>query len=74
MRLGPIRASTSSGRRSRKSRSVAPYIHGETDPDETERLEKQARFLTRWILDDGVPARLQIQLHKYLWPGVERGV
>src|SRR5436853_477666 len=31
------------------------YIHGETDPKETERLEKQARFLTRWILD-GVEA------------------
>jgi ubiquinone/menaquinone biosynthesis C-methylase UbiE len=34
---------------------VPPYIHGETDPKETERLEKQARFLTRWILD-GVEA------------------
>jgi len=34
---------------------VARYIHGETDPKETERLEKQARFLTRWILD-GVEA------------------
>ena len=31
------------------------YIHGETDARETERLEKQARFLTRWILD-GVEA------------------
>src|SRR5438270_4940570 len=31
------------------------YIHGETDPDEIDRLEKQARFLTRWILD-GVEA------------------
>jgi ubiquinone/menaquinone biosynthesis C-methylase UbiE len=34
---------------------VAEYIHGGTDPKETERLEKQARFLTRWILD-GVEA------------------
>jgi ubiquinone/menaquinone biosynthesis C-methylase UbiE len=34
---------------------VASYIHGETDPKEIERLEKQARFLTRWILD-GVEA------------------
>ena len=31
------------------------YIHGDTDPAEIERLEKQARFLTRWILD-GVEA------------------
>ena len=27
----------------------------------------------RWILDDGLAVRLQVQLHKYLWPGVERG-
>jgi 7-carboxy-7-deazaguanine synthase len=30
--------------------------------------------LARWILDDGLAVRLQVQLHKYLWPGVERGV
>lgn len=27
------------------------YIHGETDTEEVTRLEKQARFLSRWILD-----------------------
>ena len=31
------------------------YIHGDTDAAESDRLEKQARFLTRWILD-GVEA------------------
>jgi 7-carboxy-7-deazaguanine synthase len=31
-------------------------------------------LLAQWILEDGVPARLQVQLHKYLWPGLERGV
>lgn len=30
--------------------------------------------LAQWMLEDGVPARLQIQLHKVLWPGVERGI
>ncbi len=30
--------------------------------------------LARWILDDGLRVRVQLQLHKYLWPGVERGV
>ena len=30
--------------------------------------------LGRWILDDGLPVRLQVQLHKYLWPGAGRGV
>ena len=39
-------------------------VHGELDPG----------VLGRWILEDGLPVRLQVQLHKYLWPGVERGV
>jgi 7-carboxy-7-deazaguanine synthase len=39
-------------------------VHGALDPGE----------LARWILDEGLRVRLQVQLHKYLWPGVERGV
>ena len=39
-------------------------VHGALDPG----------LLGRWILDDGLSVRLQVQLHKYLWPGVERGV
>ena len=39
-------------------------VHGELDPG----------VLGRWILEDGLPVRLQVQLHKYLWPGVARGV
>lgn len=39
-------------------------VHGQLDPG----------ALGRWILDDGLPVRLQVQLHKVLWPGVERGV
>jgi 7-carboxy-7-deazaguanine synthase len=39
-------------------------VHGVLDPG----------ALGRWILDDGLPVRLQVQLHKYLWPGVTRGV
>ncbi|UCE03360.1 MAG: 7-carboxy-7-deazaguanine synthase QueE [Candidatus Latescibacterota bacterium] len=30
--------------------------------------------LARWILDDALPVRYQLQLHKLIWPGVERGV
>lgn len=30
--------------------------------------------LARWVLDDRLPVRVQIQLHKVLWPGVTRGV
>jgi 7-carboxy-7-deazaguanine synthase len=39
-------------------------VHGELHPG----------VLGRWILEDGLPVRLQVQLHKYLWPGVARGV
>jgi 7-carboxy-7-deazaguanine synthase len=39
-------------------------VHGVLPPGE----------LAGWILEDGLPVRLQVQLHKYLWPGVERGV
>ena len=30
--------------------------------------------LAAWMLRDNLPIRLQLQLHKQLWPGVERGV
>jgi 7-carboxy-7-deazaguanine synthase len=39
-------------------------VHGRLDPG----------VLARWILEDALPVRLQVQLHKYLWPGVTRGV
>ncbi len=29
--------------------------------------------LAEWILDDQLPVRLQLQLHKFLWPDVVRG-
>ncbi len=32
-----------------------------------------ASKLAGWILEDGLLVRLQIQLHKHLWPGHERG-
>ena len=30
--------------------------------------------LARWVLEDGLPVRLQVQLHKILWPTADRGV
>jgi 7-carboxy-7-deazaguanine synthase len=46
-------------------RSVVLFspVHGGLAPGE----------LARWILEDGLAVRLQLQLHKYLWPGAERG-
>jgi 7-carboxy-7-deazaguanine synthase len=39
-------------------------VHGVLDPG----------ALARWVLDDGLDVRVQVQLHKYLWPGAGRGV
>ncbi len=30
--------------------------------------------LARWVLDDGLPVRMQLQIHKILWPQAMRGV
>jgi 7-carboxy-7-deazaguanine synthase len=30
--------------------------------------------LAGWILDDGLPVRLQLQAHKYIWGAQARGV
>lgn len=30
--------------------------------------------LARWMLEDALPARYQLQLHKIIWPDVDRGV
>jgi 7-carboxy-7-deazaguanine synthase len=38
--------------------------HGLLDPGE----------LAKWILEDALPARLQIQIHKYIWGADARGV
>jgi len=39
-------------------------VHGVLDP----------RTLSEWILADRLPARLQLQLHKYIWSPTTRGV
>lgn len=39
-------------------------VHGELDPTR----------LAEWMLADGIAATLQVQEHKRLWPGVEKGV
>jgi 7-carboxy-7-deazaguanine synthase len=30
--------------------------------------------LARWALEDGLRVRVSLQLHRFIWPGVERGV
>ncbi|MFQ5742887.1 MAG: radical SAM protein [Acidobacteriota bacterium] len=36
--------------------------------------ELAPHLLADWVLADGLPVRLQLQLHKIIWPGVERGI
>ncbi|MFA7348071.1 MAG: radical SAM protein [Desulfurivibrionaceae bacterium] len=31
-------------------------------------------LLAQWLMDDALPARIQLQLHTLLWPGMKRGV
>ena len=47
-----------------KAQVLLSPVFGELDP----------RELAEWILADRLPARLQIQLHKYLWDPNQRGV
>jgi 7-carboxy-7-deazaguanine synthase len=39
-------------------------VHGVLDP----------RTLSEWVLADGLPVRVQLQLHKYIWSPTTRGV
>jgi 7-carboxy-7-deazaguanine synthase len=39
-------------------------VHGALEP----------RLLSEWMLEDRLPARLQLQLHKFIWPADTRGV
>ena len=55
------------GRRALPNRCAAILfspVHGVLDP----------KTLSEWMLEDGVPARLQLQLHKYIWTPDTRGV
>jgi 7-carboxy-7-deazaguanine synthase len=36
--------------------------------------ELEPSLLASWILQEGLAVRLQIQLHKFLWPSAKRGV
>jgi 7-carboxy-7-deazaguanine synthase len=34
----------------------------------------EPKTLAEWILQDRLPVRLQLQLHKYIWDPSQRGV
>ncbi len=37
-------------------------------------MELDARDLVGWMLDDGLPARLSLQMHKFVWEPQKKGV
>jgi 7-carboxy-7-deazaguanine synthase len=39
-------------------------VHGELDP----------RLLSQWVIEDRLPVRVQLQVHKYIWSPDTRGV
>ena len=39
-------------------------VHGELEP----------RSVVEWMLEDALPARFQLQMHKHIWPSDARGV
>ena len=49
---------------SRAAAILLSPVHGVLEP----------RLLSEWMLADGVAARLQLQLHKYIWSPAARGV
>jgi 7-carboxy-7-deazaguanine synthase len=49
---------------SRAAAILLSPVHGELDP----------KMLAEWMLADRLPARLQLQLHKYIWDPTARGV
>jgi 7-carboxy-7-deazaguanine synthase len=48
----------------RRSPVLFSAVHETLDPGE----------MARWVLEDRLPVRVQLQMHKMLWPGVEKGV
>ncbi len=48
----------------RKFKTFFSPVYGQISPN----------ILAKWMIDDNVSARLQLQLHKILWPNANRGV
>ena len=49
---------------SRTAAVLISPVHGVLEP----------RTVSEWMLADRLPARLQLQLHKFIWPPTTRGV
>ena len=54
------------------ARDLAPRVNALLLSPVFGQLEPAA--LAAWILEDRIPARMQLQMHKQIWPGISRGV
>ena len=61
--------------RHRLAERVRQVLFSPVFPDPAGKWEGlNARELTEWILTDGLPVRLGLQLHKFIWDPAMKGV
>jgi 7-carboxy-7-deazaguanine synthase len=54
---------------------LSPAFHQAPSPLRTaDNMELDARDLVTWMLEDGLPARLSLQIHKFIWEPQKKGV
>ncbi|MGA8938920.1 MAG: radical SAM protein [Acidobacteriaceae bacterium] len=50
------------------------FLKNPTDQRSTDNCALDPRLLVEWMLADGLPARLSLQIHKYIWEPRKKGV
>jgi 7-carboxy-7-deazaguanine synthase len=54
---------------------LSPAFLQQASPLRTaDNMELDARDLVGWMLEDGLPARLSLQVHKFVWEPLKKGV
>ncbi|WP_419804834.1 7-carboxy-7-deazaguanine synthase QueE [Terriglobus sp.] len=54
---------------------LSPAFHQSPSPLRTaDNMELDPRDLVQWMLEDGLPARLSLQMHKFVWEPQKKGV
>lgn len=54
---------------------LSPAFRKHPAPERTaENCELDPRLLVEWMLADGLPARLSLQIHKFIWEPMKKGV
>ena len=50
------------------------FLKSPSDQRSTDNAALDPRLLVEWMLADGLPARLSLQIHKYIWEPRKKGV